>query len=72
MFRMWISDFEKALKAVRKAGKTDMICSIEANAYGDFVVFTNEETSYIVKHNDFSVWHNYGTWREPDWREITW
>jgi hypothetical protein len=70
MFRVWFCDLEKALVAFRKVVKDDLFCKIEGNVYGDFVFTLNEEETYIVKHIDFTVWHNYGDWRNPNWREV--
>ena len=70
MFRMWVSDFEKALKAVHERTHYDLICSIEANLFGDFVVKVDSNTTYIVRHRDFSVIRNYGTWENPNWVEV--
>lgn len=70
MYRVWFDDLEKAIAALRKVVKDDLFCFISGNAYGDFVFKLDEEITYIVKHNDFSVWRNFGDWRNPDWREI--
>lgn len=58
MFRVWFCDLEKALAAFRKVVTDDLFCKIEGNCYGDFVITLNEKETYIVKHDDFSVWHN--------------
>jgi len=69
MFRGWFDDLEKAIAAVRKTG-AEMFCSISVNLYGDFVFEIAAGIKYFVKHDDFSVWQNFGDWRNPDWREI--
>ena len=48
----------------------ELFVSISGNLYGDFIFEIAEGIKYIVKHNDFSVWRNFGDWRNPDWREI--
>jgi hypothetical protein len=70
MYRVWFDDLEKAIAALRKVERDALFCSISGNAYGDFVFEIAEGITYIVKHNDFSVWRNVGDWRNPDWREI--
>ena len=70
MYRVWFDDLEKAIAAVRSKTSHDLFGSISGNAYGDFVFKIDEEITYIVKHDDFSVWRNCGDWRNPDWREI--
>ena len=70
MFRVWFCDLEKAIAAFRKVVKDDLFCKIEGNIYGDFVFTLSEKETYIVKHIDFTIWHNYGDWRNPDWKEV--
>ena len=70
MYRVWFNDLEKAIVAFRAVVKDDLFASIEGNAYGDFIFRLNENEWYLVKHTDFTVWHNFGDWRKPDWREI--
>ena len=70
MYRVWFDDLEKAIAAFRKVVMDELFGSISGNAYGDFVFQMDDETKYVVKHNDFSVWRNFGDWRNPDWREI--
>lgn len=65
----WIVDFEKALAAIKDKTYASLISSIEVNWYGDFIVKVDDIT-YCVDHNDFSVWRNFGDWRESDWREV--
>lgn len=70
MYRVWFDDLEKAIAVFRKEVGDDLFCSIRGNAYGDFVFTIGEDIEYVVKHNDFSIWRNYGTWREPNWVKI--
>lgn len=70
MYRVWFDDLEKAIAAFRKVVKDELFCSISGNWKGDFIFELDEERKYIVKHDDFSVWRNFGDWRNPDWREI--
>lgn len=70
MFRVWFCDLEKAITAFRKVVTDDLFCKIEGNYHGDFVITLDDKKIYIVKHQDFSVWHNYGDWLNPDWREV--
>lgn len=70
MYRVWFSDLDKALAIIRDKIVDDLFCSIEGTAYGDFIFRINDEITYIVKHDDFTVWRNYGNWREPDWRQL--
>lgn len=70
MYRVWFDDLEKAIAAFRKIVKDELFHSIIGNAYGDFIIQTDAENEYIIKHDDFTIWHNFGNWRNPDWREI--
>lgn len=70
MFRVWFDDLEKAIAAVRKATGDDLFCSINGNINGDFIFQMNVGVQYVVKHSDFTVWRNFGDWRNPDWKEI--
>lgn len=70
MYRVWFDDLEKAIAAFRKVIHEELFCSISGNFYGDFVFEIAEDIRYTVKHDDFSVWRNFGDWRNPDWREI--
>lgn len=69
-FRVWFDDLEKAIAALRSKMSDDLFCSISGNAYGDFVFKIDDGITYIVKHGDFSVWKNFGDWRNPDWKEV--
>lgn len=73
MFRGWFDELEKAITAFRALGIDDLFCSISVNLYGDFVFEIAEGVKYFVKHDslgNYSVWRNFGDWRNPDWREI--
>ena len=70
MYSVWFCDLPKVLEALRKKlPNLTTFCSISGNADGDFIV-KNETDKWIVKHNDFSVWHldktlgHYGEWVE--------
>lgn len=67
MYRVWFNDLEKAVVAFRKVVKDDLFGSIEGNAYGDFIFRIDEGVTYIVTHNDFSVWKREGDWRTGKW-----
>lgn len=70
MYSVWFSDVKKAISAINaKLPDMTTFCSIEGNAYGDFVIKNSTDT-YIVKHQDFSVWHLEGPWYEGNWVEI--
>ena len=56
MYRVWFQDLEKALKVFQEKVPCDLFCSIQGNAHGDFVFYIDELDTYIVKHDDFSVW----------------
>ena len=70
MYRVWFDDLEKAIASLRAKTSAELFCSISGNWKGDFVFEIAEGRKYVVKHEDFSVWQNFGDWREPDWREI--
>lgn len=70
MFSVWFCDLPKVIEVInKKLPNLATFCSIEGNASGDFVIH-NETDTWIVKHNDFSVWHlgrtlaDYGEWVE--------
>ncbi len=70
MYSVWFCDVPKVINAVnKKVPNLTTFCKIEGNAYGDFIV-ANETDTWIVKHNDFSVWHlertppKWGNWVE--------
>lgn len=70
MYRVWFDDLEKAIAALRAKTDAQMFCSISGNWNGDFIFQIAEDRKYLVKHEDFSVWQNFGSWRVPVWREI--
>jgi hypothetical protein len=70
MYRVWLADVEKAIAAIREKTGAELFCSISGTWNGDFVFEIAEDRKYFVKHDDFSVWINFGDWKNPDWREI--
>ena len=70
MYRVWLADAEKAIAAVREKTGAELFGSISGNWMGDFIFQIDDDRKYLVKHDDFSVWQNFGDWRNPDWREI--
>lgn len=70
MYRVWLADAEKAIAAIREKTDAELFCSVNVNLYGDFIFKIADCIEYFVKHDDFSVWQNFGDWRNPDWREI--
>ena len=70
MYRVWFDDLEKAIAAMRNKTTHELFASIKGNAYGDFVFQIDDGIKYIVKHGDFSVWKNWGDWRNPEWKEV--
>ena len=70
MYSIWFCDLPKVIEALNsKIPNLSTFCSIEGNIHGDFVIH-NETDTWIVKHNDFSVWHleripsKWGNWVE--------
>ena len=43
MYRVWFDDLEKAIAAFRKVVKDELFHSIIGNAYGDFIIQTDEQ-----------------------------
>jgi len=70
MYRVWFEDLQKAVIAFRAKTGHNLFSSVSGNADGDFVFKIDEGITYIVRYDDFSVWRNFGDWRNPDWREI--
>lgn len=70
MYRVWLQDMEKAITIFRKVcPHIDMLSSINGNAFGDFVFHIDDDTTYIVKHTDWSVWKRGSKWSE-DWVRV--
>lgn len=71
MYRVWFKDLEKAISTFRSKVPDELFCSIEGNAFGDFVIVIDENSRYIVKHDDWSVWKT-GDWRKgpADWQQL--
>ena len=70
MYSVWFCDLKKALDALEKVCphfKTFTV--IRGNVYGDFIIEDGINT-YIVKHNDFSVWYLENGWRGK-WIEVS-
>ena len=68
MSRVWFSDLDKAIKALLHAiPHLTMLCNIRGNPHGDFIFSIDEDVSYLVKHDDFSVWripqYGYERWQ---------
>lgn len=69
MYSVWFADLPKAVKAFRgKFPNIVLFTSISGNVMGDFL-FKTETDTYIVKHDDFSVWYQEGDWRTGKWVE---
>lgn len=70
MYSVWFVDLQKAIEVFMLKTHHFTFCSIEGNAHGDFVIKTANDT-WIVKHNDFSVWHlEPGKYKWGDWIEV--
>lgn len=71
MYSVWFDDLEKAISALReKYPSMATFCSIHGNCNGDFVVKDSVNT-FIVRHEDFSVWIFKGKdWRTGQWVEV--
>lgn len=71
MYRVWFTDLEKAINAFRSKVPDELFSSIQGNAFGDFVITLDENSKYIVKHDDWSVW-KLGDWRKgrAGWQQL--
>lgn len=71
MYSVWFCDLPKVIEAInKKLPNLTTFCSIEGNAFGDFVIHNGTDT-WIVKHDDFSVWHLERTLAEhKEWVEV--
>lgn len=70
MYSVWFSDCVKAIEKIKaKLPKMETFCSIEGNAYGDFIIKDGVAT-YLVKHDNFSVWVLVGDWKKGQWVEV--
>ena len=71
MYRVWFDDLGKAITAYRSVIKDELFGSISGNASGDFIFRRDDDSTFLVKHDDFSVWRASGDWQNPDyWRKI--
>lgn len=70
MYRVWFQDLEKALKVFQEKVPCDLFCSIKGNAWGDFVFYIDETDTYIVKHDNFTVWKLLTNGVCQQWEEI--
>lgn len=69
MYSVWFEDLEKVITAFKEnLPHIKTFTSIEGNAFGDFVVKTDNKI-FIVKHNDFSIWKTSG-WKDSEWTQI--
>lgn len=70
MYSVWFNDLEAViLKVKEKLPNMATFGEIKGNAYGDFVIKSDTDT-YIVKHDDLSIWHMEGDWRSKKWVEV--
>lgn len=71
MYSVYFNDLKKVIEALNnKVPNLSTFCSIEGNVHGDFVIH-NETDTWIVRHNDFSIWHlERGKNRWGDWVEV--
>lgn len=71
MYSVYFSDLKKAIEVFNnKIPNLVTFCSIEGNIHGDIIIH-NETDTWIVRHNDFSVWHlERGKNRWGDWVEV--
>ena len=70
MYSVWFQDLEKVIaKLKEKVPTMTTFSEIRGNAYGDFVIRNGEDT-YIVKHQDLSILHREGDWKNGKWVEV--
>lgn len=71
MYSVYFCDLKKAIEVFNnKIPNLVTFCSIEGNIHGDIIIH-NETDTWIVRHNDFSVWHlERGKNRWGDWVEV--
>ena len=71
MYNVYLNDLNKVIEALNnKVPNLKTFCSIEGNVHGDFVIH-NETDTWIIRHNDFSVWHlEKGKNKWGDWVEV--
>lgn len=56
MYSVYFQDLPLVLKALaKKLPNLTTFCSIEGNAYGDFVI-KDDTNTWVVNYNDFTVW----------------
>jgi hypothetical protein len=70
MYQVWFVDLERAIAALLEKTGASLFSSISGNVFGDFVFQMDKETTYLVKHSDFSVLKLVGDWRKGEWVEI--
>jgi hypothetical protein len=69
MYRVWLTDVEKAIDVLRSKVEIEMLGSICGNANGDFLFHISDDLTYLVKHDDFSVWKKDKDWRKK-WQKV--
>lgn len=70
MYSVWFQDLEKVIQVMKEKVPTmETFSEIRGNAYGDFVIINGEDT-YIVKHQDFTILHREGDWKNGKWVEV--
>lgn len=76
MYSVYFNDLKKVIEVLNnKVPNLKTFCSIEGNSHGDFVIHDenafNEADTWIVRHDDFSVWHlEKGKNKWGDWVEV--
>lgn len=65
---VWFSTLEQVITVFRqKCPQAELFNSITGNIYGDFIIETTGNNTYIVTHDTLKVYHlnkNTNTWEE--------
>lgn len=55
-YSVWLQDLNNVVDALSRKVHISCFTTIRGNCYGDFIIETDNDTTYLVKHDDWSVW----------------
>lgn len=58
------------LELIYKKFQVTSYNSFHENPYGNMVISIKQPPEIYVVRPDYTIWHNFGDWLHPDWREI--
>ena len=55
-YSVWLQDLNNVVTALSRKVHISCFTAIHGNCYGDFIIEVDDDTKYLVKHDDWSVW----------------